>query len=789
MKKIILILIAVYLVIPAYSQKNNITQKKENVENLNFPSAIINDDNVRLRTEPNLYCDKICLLAKNTQVEIIKISKIFLNIDGKNFPWIKVRVIKDSKAVSGWVYGQYVDVSYEEIEKFVNEAHIKNYKLYEEFPEEILPGNIKKDKNFKIDEVSFNAFKDKIKLPLQKEKSPFLFNYNFDYCYAPKEKTMLYAKNDENGSFIPADYAPFLNYLKILSSDCGTSKIDGQKLYKVELSYNREDTYERYVKKSDVVLNAQPAYTVCSTQVYEDKQKKNPKIVLDELTKILVLRPENNNAPVVKIMYGNDDENFTKTGFINTDDFCFYAVKHMHLYNLHKKAAEMNDYNYQSYRMNNFYEVSQYEMISIRRKDNGYTEANNSAKKKWFFTDKSFLENAKLLAKECPPEDFVYYILNNDYYQVIEANDEFVPSISLYKIPKGTVLARNKNLKNKGGSINETYWFYNPVSKKAEITYIEYYLISQRFSFDEIVNLYETANQLCDSSISVKQKYSELFDRKLSEEMKNDLVQYVKSLGLYDYRNEAYPLVTPFKNQTVKSKEMQKTVNVYQGPSVIEPVIGTFNDGAKVTATKVAIYSVVGEYDYWYCCAMVYVSDGKSEGWIDASNLVYEWSPEKSIIVTNDEDREIYVQNGRNFWGEIENTDGYYKSELSSEYGVTVMMKSFCDENSRFVKDLSFIYLSNNFMKDVPLYKDAECTVLTGETLPSGTIVQTKRILLNLLSFNKEYICRLNYYIQTEDKCGWIPDEFAYSGVDWSYKDTMFNYRNWDTRFPGISNQ
>jgi hypothetical protein len=102
---------------------------------------------------------------------------------------------------------------------------------------------------------------------------------------------------------------------------------------------------------------------------------------LDELTKILVLRPENNNAPVVKIMYGNDDENFTKTGFINTDDFCFYAVKHMHLYNLHKKAAEMNDYNYQSYRMNNFYEVRQYEMISIRRKDNGYTEVNNSAKK------------------------------------------------------------------------------------------------------------------------------------------------------------------------------------------------------------------------------------------------------------------------------------------------------------------------------------------------------------------------------------------------------------------------
>jgi hypothetical protein len=399
------------------------------------------------------------------------------------------------------------------------------------------------------------------------------------------------------------------------------------------------------------------------------------------------------------------------------------------------------------------------------------------------------LENAKLLAKECPPEDFVYYILNNDYYQVIEANDEFVPSISLYKMPKGTVLARNKNLKNKGGSINETYWFYNPASKKAEITYIEYYLISQRFSFDEIVNLYETANQLCDSSISVKQKYSELFDRKLSEEMKNDLVQYVKSLGLYDYRNEVYPLVTPFKNQTVKSKEMQKTVNVYQGPSVIEPVIGTFNDESKVTATKVAIYSVVGEYDYWYCCAMVYVSDGKSEGWIDASNLVYEWSPEKSIIVTNDEAREIFVQNGRNFWGEIENTDGYYKSELSSEYGVTVMMKSFCDENSRFVKDLSFIYLSNNFMKDVPLYKDAECTVLTGETLPSGTIVQTKRILLSLLSFNKEYICRLNYYIQTEDKCGWIPDEFAYSGVDWSYKDTMFNYRNWDTRFPGIANQ
>ena len=44
-------------------------------------------------------------------------------------------------------------------------------------------------------------------------------------------------------------------------------------------------------------------------------------------------------------------------------------------------------------------------------------------------------------------------------------------------------------------------------------------------------------------------------------------------------------------------------------------------------------------------------------------------------------------------------------------------------------------------------------------------------------------LIRLNYYIQTEDKCGWIPDEFAYSGVDWSYKDTMFNYRNWDTRF------
>ncbi len=70
----------------------------------------LNDDRVRLRKEPGLNGEKIRLLHKGECVEILNISQNKERIDGKEYPWIKIRTNKDE---IGYVYGEYLNISSE----------------------------------------------------------------------------------------------------------------------------------------------------------------------------------------------------------------------------------------------------------------------------------------------------------------------------------------------------------------------------------------------------------------------------------------------------------------------------------------------------------------------------------------------------------------------------------------------------------------------------------------------------------------------------------------------------
>lgn len=68
----------------------------------------INDNRVRLRSEPGLNSKTIKFLEKN---EIVQINECISNneiINGKKKPWIKVKTLNDE---TGYVYGEYLDIS------------------------------------------------------------------------------------------------------------------------------------------------------------------------------------------------------------------------------------------------------------------------------------------------------------------------------------------------------------------------------------------------------------------------------------------------------------------------------------------------------------------------------------------------------------------------------------------------------------------------------------------------------------------------------------------------------
>ena len=82
-------------------------------KNSNTPSRKViavgelNDDRVRLRKELGLNGEKIRLLQKGECVEILNVSQNKERIDGKEYPWIKIRTNKDE---IGYVYGEYLNI-------------------------------------------------------------------------------------------------------------------------------------------------------------------------------------------------------------------------------------------------------------------------------------------------------------------------------------------------------------------------------------------------------------------------------------------------------------------------------------------------------------------------------------------------------------------------------------------------------------------------------------------------------------------------------------------------------
>ena len=69
--------------------------------------AVCNDNNVRIRTEPNLSCLIIGKLNKNNEVKIIDSSMEKFVINDDEFYWHKIET-HDGKV--GWVYGKYLDI-------------------------------------------------------------------------------------------------------------------------------------------------------------------------------------------------------------------------------------------------------------------------------------------------------------------------------------------------------------------------------------------------------------------------------------------------------------------------------------------------------------------------------------------------------------------------------------------------------------------------------------------------------------------------------------------------------
>jgi len=69
--------------------------------------AVCKDNNVRIRTEPNLSCSIIGKLNKNNEVKIIDSSMEKFVINDDEFYWHKIET-HDGKV--GWVYGKYLDI-------------------------------------------------------------------------------------------------------------------------------------------------------------------------------------------------------------------------------------------------------------------------------------------------------------------------------------------------------------------------------------------------------------------------------------------------------------------------------------------------------------------------------------------------------------------------------------------------------------------------------------------------------------------------------------------------------
>jgi len=99
-------------------RKNIPDQSKSTIPNSS--RMFISDNNVRLRSEPNLSSETLYLLSVETEVTIIESSEKKQIVDEMNYHWYKIHVPEIDKI--GWVYGGFIVNDYG--------LHILNAKLY-----------------------------------------------------------------------------------------------------------------------------------------------------------------------------------------------------------------------------------------------------------------------------------------------------------------------------------------------------------------------------------------------------------------------------------------------------------------------------------------------------------------------------------------------------------------------------------------------------------------------------------------------------------------------------------
>jgi len=70
-------------------------------------AAIVNDTNVRVRSEPNLNGKQIGIIQKGDRVTIIEQGTVTMKIDTMEACWYR---IKTEKGLEGWTYGAFLDI-------------------------------------------------------------------------------------------------------------------------------------------------------------------------------------------------------------------------------------------------------------------------------------------------------------------------------------------------------------------------------------------------------------------------------------------------------------------------------------------------------------------------------------------------------------------------------------------------------------------------------------------------------------------------------------------------------
>jgi hypothetical protein len=111
------------------------TAERPTAESIGVPdgyNGLINEDNVRLRAEPNLESEILLRLNKNIWITVLGWNDEKVKINDFDFYWFKVR----TGDFYGWVYGEYIDFQYansDELEKQVNLTGYREY--YELYPD------------------------------------------------------------------------------------------------------------------------------------------------------------------------------------------------------------------------------------------------------------------------------------------------------------------------------------------------------------------------------------------------------------------------------------------------------------------------------------------------------------------------------------------------------------------------------------------------------------------------------------------------------------------------------